>query len=106
MLREAQWVVDTTKKAMAEAKDDGGKFKTIFRTAHSKRLKDEHGLIVEPVLFDDPDPDPKSALTYRDPSGTPLAPKLPPPPIDGPDVTLRGKAARADSEKAALALPA
>ena len=29
------------------------------------------------------------ALTYRDPTGRPLAPKLPPPPIDGPDVTLK-----------------
>ena len=27
-------------------------------------------------------------MTYRDPSGRDLAPKLPPPPIDGPDVKL------------------
>ncbi|MGH7173666.1 MAG: hypothetical protein ACRELG_25565, partial [Gemmataceae bacterium] len=32
-------------------------------------------------------------LTYRDPSGRSLAPKLTPPPLDGPDVTIR--AARA-----------
>ena len=29
-------------------------------------------------------------IRYRDPSGRPLAPKLPPPPIDGPDVSFRG----------------
>ncbi|MCX7665763.1 MAG: hypothetical protein N2112_09465, partial [Gemmataceae bacterium] len=28
------------------------------------------------------------ALTYRDPSGRSLAPVLPPPPIDGPDVRI------------------
>ena len=28
-------------------------------------------------------------MTYRDPSGRPLAPVLPPPPIDGPDVTFK-----------------
>ena len=31
------------------------------------------------------------ALTYKDLSGRPLAPKLPPPPIDGPDVRLSEK---------------
>jgi len=36
-----------------------------------------------PAAMDDQD-----NLTYRDPTGRPLAPKLPPPPIDGPDVTL------------------
>jgi hypothetical protein len=97
MLNEAKWVVTTTQAAMTEAKGDGGKFKAIFRKAHSERLKNEHGLIVEPVLFDAPEPDPNSALTYSDPSGRPLAPKLPQPPIDGPDVTLRGEAARARS---------
>src|SRR5262249_10473546 len=35
--------------------------------------------------------DEKSALTYNDPTGRPLAPKLPPPPIDGPDVELKAK---------------
>ncbi|GIW80703.1 MAG: hypothetical protein KatS3mg105_2510 [Gemmatales bacterium] len=33
--------------------------------------------------------DPNSALTYNDPTGRPLAPKLPPPPVEGPDVTFR-----------------
>ena len=87
MLNEAKWVVETTKTAMKEAKD-GGQFKAIFRKAHALKLKNETGLTVEPVTYDAPEPDPKSALTYQDPSGRPLAPKLPPPPLDGPDVTL------------------
>jgi hypothetical protein len=93
LLREAKWVVDTTHAAMKEAKGDGAKFKSYFRKAHAERLRVENGLTVEPVLFDPPvEQDPKSALTYDDPSGRPLAPKLPPPPIDGPDVTFRAKA--------------
>jgi hypothetical protein len=43
------------------------------------------------VTYDEPDPDPKSPLQYKDPNGQPLAPKLPPPPLDGPDVTLGDK---------------
>jgi hypothetical protein len=90
MLREAKWVVETTKKAMEDAKDDGGKFKVFFRKAHAERLKNEHGLIIEPIPFDPPaDADENSVLTYRDPSGRPLAPKLVQPPVDGPDVTFR-----------------
>jgi hypothetical protein len=88
LLREAQWVVETTKKAMAEAKDDGAKFKAYFRKAHAERLRQEHGLVVDPVTFDPPETqDDSSALTYRDPSGRPVvAPKLPEPPIEGADV--------------------
>ncbi len=87
MLREAQWVVDTTKKAMAEAKDDGLKFKAYFRKAHAERLRSEYGLVIEPVTFDAPEAQNDSdALTYRDPTGRPLAPKLQLPPIEGPDV--------------------
>jgi hypothetical protein len=90
MLHEAKWVVQTTEKAMDDAKGDGAKFKAYFRTAHAKRLKNEHGLTVEPVTFDPPvDQDANSALTYNDPTGRPLAPKLPPPPVDGPDVTIK-----------------
>jgi hypothetical protein len=90
MLHEAKWVVETTEKAMDDAKGDGAKFKAIFRTAHAERLKNEHGLTVEPVTFDPPaDQDPNGALTYNDPTGRPLAPKLPPPPVDGPDVTIK-----------------
>lgn len=96
LLREAKWVVETTKKAVAESKGDGGKFKTILRTAHAERLRREYGLVVEPVLFDDaPSQGENDTLTYRDPSGRPLAPKLPPPPIDGPDVTFRSLAQEA-----------
>jgi hypothetical protein len=107
MLREAKWVVETTKKAMEDAKGDGGKFKAFFRKAHAERLKSEHGLTVEPVTFDPPaDTDDNNALTYRDPSGRPLAPKLTPPPIDGPDVTIKAaRALQADEAKAAGARP-
>jgi hypothetical protein len=101
MLREAKWVVDTTERAMKEAKNDGAKFKAIFRTAHAERLRTEHGLTVEPVTFDPPvEQDPKGALTYSDPSGRPLAPKLPLPPIDGPDVKFRVKAEAANKAAA------
>ena len=99
LLREAKWVVETTRAAMKDAKDDGARFKAYFRKAHAERLRTEHGLTVEPVLFDTPvEQDPKSALTYNDPSGRPLAPKLPPPPIDGPDVTFRAKAEAANKD--------
>ena len=90
MLHEARWVVETTEKAMDDAKGNGAKFKAYFRNAHAERLKNEHGLTVEPVTFDPPaDQDANSALTYNDPTGRPLAPKLPPPPVDGPDVTIK-----------------
>ena len=96
LLREAQWVVDTTQKAMALSKGDGAAFKAYFRKAHAERLRREHGLVVEPVTFDPPAAqDPNSALTYSDPSGRPLAPVLPPPPIDGPDVTFKAAQERA-----------
>ena len=80
MLREAKWVVETAKAAIKDSKGDGGKFKAIFRTAHAKKLKDDFGLVVAPVTYDAPEVDPKSALSYSDPTGRPLAPKLPPPP--------------------------
>jgi len=89
MLREAKWVVDTATKAVEDCQGDGGKFKALLRQAHAAKVRSESGLVVEPVTFDPPDDqDPKSALTYRDPTGQPLAPKLAPPPIDGPDVKL------------------
>ena len=56
MLREAKWVVETAKKAIDESKGDGGVFKARMRTAHAERLRTEHGLAVEPVTFDPPDP--------------------------------------------------
>ncbi|HZT83777.1 MAG TPA: hypothetical protein VFA26_26335 [Gemmataceae bacterium] len=101
MLREAQWVVETTRAAMKEAKGDGAKFKAFFRKAHADKLRSEFGVVVEPVTYDPPtEQDPNSALTYNDPSGRPLAPKLPPPPIDGPDVTLRAKELQAAARAA------
>jgi hypothetical protein len=88
-LREAKWVVEQTKKAIEYSKDDGGKFKSYMRTAHSQKLKNDTGLDVAAVTFDPPEVQHEGdALTYRDPSGQSLAPKLPPPPIDGPDVRL------------------
>jgi hypothetical protein len=101
LLNEAKWVVETTKKAMAHAKNDGAKFKAYFRTVHAERLRTEHGLVVAPVTFDPPEiQDDSSALTYRDPTGQPIAPKLPPPPIDGPDVTFRDKQESAKASNA------
>jgi hypothetical protein len=104
LLREAKWVVETTHKAMEESKGDGAAFKAYFRKAHADRLRQENGLVVEPVTYDPPaEQDENNALTYRDPSGRALAPRLPPPPIDGPDVhfELRQEAAA----KAAGAAP-
>jgi len=89
--REAQWVVETTKRAMKEAKGDGAKFKAIFREAHAQKLLNETGLKVDPVTYDYVASSENDALQFRDPSGRPLAPKLPPPPIDGPDVKLQDK---------------
>ncbi len=102
MLREAKWVVGTTEKAMDECKDDGAKFKAFFRKAHAEKLKAESGLTVEPVTYDLPTAqDANSALTYKGPSGRPLAPILPPPPVDGPDVSIRAAmAAQAGAAKA------
>jgi hypothetical protein len=92
MLREAKWVVETTEKAIKDSKDDGAKFKAFFRKAHAERLRNDHGLVVEAITYDPPEgQDEKGALTYDDPTGRPLAPKLPPPPIDGPDVTFKDK---------------
>jgi hypothetical protein len=90
MLREARWVVDSVKKAMEESKKTGTSFMALFRTWHADRLRQEHGLVVNPVTFDPPGPqDENDALTYRDPSGRPIVPILPPPPIQGPDVSFR-----------------
>jgi hypothetical protein len=92
MLKEAKWVVQTAEKAIKDSKDNGAEFKAIFRKAHAERLRTEYGLVVEPVTYDPViEQDPKAALTYNDPTGQPLAPKLPPAPLDGPDVTLKDK---------------
>src|SRR6202011_6374834 len=77
-----------------------------FRTWHADRLRAEYGLVVQPVTFDPPEEQGEnSALTYHDPSGRPLAPNLPPPPIDGPDVEFKVKqeaAARAPGAAAIM----
>jgi hypothetical protein len=107
MLREAKWVVENARKAIAESKDDGAKFKALFRRWHADRLRQEHGLVVEAVTADFAPQDSDSALTYNDPSGRPLAPVLPPPPVEGPDVKfalpqsleLRAAGARALADK-------
>jgi hypothetical protein len=102
MLREAKWVVETTKKAIEDSKGDGAKFKTFMRKAHSAKLKAEFGIVVEPITFDPPEAQKEGdALTYRDPDGSSLAPKLPPPPIDGPDVRLeKAEFARRQADEA------
>ncbi len=89
LLQEAKWVVESTEKAMKLSHDDGARFKALFRQWHADRLRQEHGLVVQPVLYDAPKEDANSNLTYRDPRGQPLAPVLPPPPIDGPDVRFQ-----------------
>ena len=102
-LREAKWVVEKAKQGMEESKGDGAKFKALFRKWHAERLRTEHGLAVEPLTYDPEPQDEKSALTYRDPSGRPLAPVLILPPLDGPDVRFRAAQlaeAKADGARA------
>jgi len=97
-LRESKWVVETTEKAIKESKGDGGKFKAIFRTAHADKLRNEFGIVVEPVTYD---PEAQGgALMATDPTGRPLAPILKPVPVEGPDVTIQAKL------EAAKAMPA
>ena len=88
LLKEARWVVDTVKSSLAETEKNGTSFKAQFRKAHAERLRAEYGLTVEPVVFDAPEQGQEDALSYRDPSGKALAPVLPPPPIEGPDVSF------------------
>lgn len=90
LLKEARWVVDVAQRGIETSKGDGGVFKVLLRKAHAERLRNEHGLVVEPLGYDPPDPqNAGDALTYRDPTGRPLAPVLQPSPVDGPDVKFR-----------------
>jgi hypothetical protein len=89
MLREAKWVVTAAREAVDESKRTGVAFKTLFRKRHAERLRTEHGLVVDPTVFDVPEKDENGPLSYNDPSGRPIVPALPPPPIDGPDVAFR-----------------
>lgn len=100
LLREARWVVDTVKKSLDENKKSGKSFKGLMRQAHAERLRKEHGLRVEPAAFDAPAPGEKSALSYRDPTGKALAPKLPSPPIEGPDVSFNKEGQKAARKSA------
>ena len=97
-LREAKWVVETTEKAIKEAKGDGAAFKAILRKAHAEKLRTEHGLVVEPVTYDPPDdPGPERRADLSRSDGPAAGPVLPPPPIDGPDVKFRAKSRRGPS---------
>jgi len=96
LLREAKWVVGTAQKGIETSKGDGAAFKAFLRKAHAEKLKNEDGLVVEPVTYDPPAAeDGDGALTYRDPSGRALAPVLPAPPVEGPSVKFELAQARA-----------
>lgn len=97
-LREAQWVVDGVKKALPEVKRGGLTIKAQFRKWHSERLRAEHGMLIEPTSFDPPAPaDDGQALSFRDPTGKAIGEMLPPPPVEGPDVTFDEDEQRARS---------
>lgn len=106
MLHEAKWVVENVKKAIEESKKTEVPFKALFRKWHAERLRNEHGIVVEAVTFDPPQAQEDGPLSYRDPTGRPLVPVLPPPPIDGPDVTIKPQAAAEESAKRLEALGA
>jgi hypothetical protein len=93
--REAAWVVESVKNAIEECRATEATFKSVFRRLHAERLRRDYGLAVEPVTFDAPEPAQDDPLTWRDPSGRPIAPPLVPPPIDGPDVRFRALAREA-----------
>jgi hypothetical protein len=92
LLREAKWVVDSAKKGIEESRTTETPFKVVFRKMHAERLRREWGLAVEPVTFDAPEPKEDDPLTWRDPSGRPVAPPLVAPPINGPDVQFGAQA--------------
>jgi len=96
-LKEAKWTVDNVKLALEESKKTGDQFKQIFRKLHAERLKKEHGLVVEAATFDPPDKD--GPLTVKDAEGRELVAALPPPPIDGPDVSIKPDAMKAMQEE-------
>lgn len=89
MLAEAKWVVKAARESVEESKKSGTPFKVLFRRRHAERLRREHGLVVDPAGFDVPEKEEEDPLSYRDPTGRPIVPVLPPPPIDGPDVTFK-----------------
>jgi hypothetical protein len=44
LLREARWVVETRKLAIADSRGDSARYRAFFRKAHADRLLQEHGL--------------------------------------------------------------
>ena len=74
---------------MKQSKETGTAFKALLRKRHADRLRTEHGLIVDATTFDVTQQDTDDPLSYQDPTGRPLVPVLPPPPIDGPDVSFK-----------------
>jgi hypothetical protein len=46
LLREARWVVESRKLAVATSKGDVDRYKAFFRTAHTDRLRQEHAVDV------------------------------------------------------------
>lgn len=104
LLREATWVVESVRRATEESRKTEVSFKALFRRYHAERLRKEHGLVVEPAVFDAPSSRDDDPLTYNDPTGRPVLPVLVLPPIDGPDVQFRARALEA-AKDAAGAVP-
>jgi hypothetical protein len=97
LLREAKWVVESAKKGIEESRTTETPFKVVFRKMHAERLRRDWGLAVEPVTFEAPEPQEDDPLTWRDPSGRPVAPPLVAPTINGPDVQF-GAQAKAEKD--------
>ena len=75
MLREAKWVVETATKGASRRARATAPRSRRHAQGPRRQAAGEHGLVVEPVTFDPPDAkDNDGALTYRDPTGRPLAP--------------------------------
>ncbi|HEV3029531.1 MAG TPA: hypothetical protein VG457_18280 [Planctomycetota bacterium] len=95
LLAEAKWTLEASKKAIEDSRATEVPFKALFRRAHADRLARNYGLVVEPVTFDAPEPAEDDPLTWRDPSGWPVAPPLVVPPVEGPDVRFAATARQA-----------
>ena len=95
LLREAKWVVEIAKLGIEKSNGNGADFKAYLRKAHADKLRTEDGLVVEPVTYDPPTTEEGGPLSYRDPTGRPLAPMLPAAPVEGPDVKFKLAQARA-----------
>lgn len=53
--------------AIEDSKDDGGKLKSVPRETHAARLKEEFGIVVEPITFN-PGGSEGDILTNGDPT--------------------------------------